>query len=391
MNTFIETDYSHYNDHNMMAQSHNEAREQQMALMVDNSENPGTSSAGKGDSAVTAFLRSKKQNALSGTQHTNSTFDTFAQEDQEWEDNDDVPEDESILSFDINDIENELGPLSSYNVPDNESIVPLDINDTKTDLIPLSGYNADAVDEALKWTEAFMDYDSDEESIEEAPPLHDSMSSFNEVFVKLTGCMERSAHTRQELVKQLSEKSLVSTTSSTASFSQHSLNHNDSLQLLDPRGLARSSHSSTSTGLVRPRIKKVQNVAKSGLTRRLSHRSLSGPDITRRGGLVKKDSLSSLNGSLKSISLHRNSSWGNLPRSSSFRMPKLSQETTRSLLGLESSASLSLRVKARLSQNVTKRRLLDQKFVFAAPQLTPKPTENDMVQHLSKSLSSIAN
>jgi hypothetical protein len=163
------------------------------------------------------------------------------------------------------------------------------------------------------------------------------------VIVKLANCMERSAHTRQELA-------LVSPTSITASISQHTFNHNDSLQLL-PLGLStRSSHSSKSSDLVRPRIKKSQNITKSGLTRRHSHRSLSGQDIIRRG-LVKKDSLASLNGSLKSISLHRNFSWGNLSRTStSFPKPKLSQETYRSLM--ESSPSLRLRAKAQLSQNV---------------------------------------
>jgi hypothetical protein len=362
MNTFNEaTGYSGFTDHNM-APSDNQGPEQQMALTVDG-ENSRHSTAGReGDSATTAFLRSKKnQSTLSGTQHTNSTFDTFAQ-DQQWEDDgDDVPDEESIVSFDINDIEN--------------------------DLIPLSSYNEDAVDEALKWTEAFMDHDDDskESSIEEAP-LHDSMSSLNETFEKLTKCMERSAHTRQLLTKQLprqySDKSLGSSTSA-LDISQRSFDHHDSLELLDPLGGPNSSHS-TSSGLVRPRIKKAQNSRRSGLIRRHStHRCLSGQDITKKG-LVKKNSLTSLNGSLNSISLNGNSKWGNLSRSSSFRKTKLSQETLRSILD---PSNLSVRVKARLSQNVNKRRMMDQQqhFVFAAPRLEPKPTNNDTDQRFSQS------
>jgi hypothetical protein len=418
MNSFNESNYSEYIDHNM-ALSDNQGTEQQMALM-ECSENPRHSTAGKGDSALTAFLRSnKKQNTLSGTQHTNSTFDTFAQE-KEWGDDDDVPDDESIVSidindikdlltlssyrvpddesivsFDINDIKNDLIHLSSDNqaqewgddddVPDEESIVPTDINDVENDLIPLSRYNEDAVDEALKWTEAFMDHDddSDEESIE-AAPLHDSMSSFNHGFVKLTSCMARSALTRQELARQYSEKSLGSSKSTTIDISQHSFNHNDSLQLQCPLGPSSSSHS-TSSGLAKPRIKKAQGL-RSGLIRRHSHRSLSAQDITKRG-LVKKDSLASLNGSLNSISLHGNSTWKSLSRSSSFRKTKLSQETMRSLMD---SSTLSLQVKARMSQKVNqKQRMLDQLFVVAAPRVQPKPNNKYMVQRLSQSMSSV--
>lgn len=418
MKNFKETDCSEYNIYNMEL-SDNQGPRQQMALMVD-SENSRHSTARKGDSALTAFLRSKQQNALSGTQHTNSTFDTFAQE-QEWEDDDDVPDDESILSIDIehdlfalsrykgaddesivsldiiNDIKNDMILQPSYNeasewgddgnVPDEESIVPIDINDIKNDLIPLSNYNEDAVDEALKWTEAFMDHDddSDEEFIEDAP-LHDSMSSFNDGFDKLTKCMARSAHTRQELARQYSEKSLGSKASTTTDISQHSFSPNDYLQLQNPLGPS-SSHSSTSRGLVRPRIIKKTQGLRSGLIRRHSHRSISGQDIPKRAGLVKKASLRSLNSSLNSISLHGNSTWGNLSRNSSFRKPNLSQELADSLMG--SSSNLSLRVKARLSQNVNKRRMLDQHFVFAAPKFKPKSSNDDMVQRFSQSMPSI--
>jgi hypothetical protein len=334
MNTFIdETDYSEYNDYNMTPSEGNQGPEQQMALMVDYSEISGPSTSGKGDSALTAFLRSKKQNnnILSGTQHTNNTFDTFAQ-DKEWGDDDDVPDDESIVSIDINDIKNELTPLSSYRVlpaEEDESIASIDI-------IPSLSYNEGAVDEALKWTEAFMDHngdDSDEESIEDAP-LHDSMSSLNDGLEKLTKCMERSALSRQ-LITQYSDKSLGSSSASTTTdISQHSFNHNDSLQLLDPPGLTRSSHSgSTSSGLVKPRIKKAQNITRSGLIRRhSSHRNITGQDITKRG-LGKKDSLvSRLNGSLNSISFHGEPSWRTLSRSSSARKVKLSQDTSRNLM-----------------------------------------------------------
>jgi hypothetical protein len=363
MNTFIETDYSEYNDYNMTL-SDNKGPEQQMALM-DDSENYRHSTVGKGDSAL-PFLRSKKQDILSGTQHTNSTFDTFAEE-QEWQYDNDVPDNESIFSLDIDDIQN--------------------------DLISLSSYNEDAVDEALKWTEASMD-DSDEESVEEAP-LHDSMNSLlNNAFENLTKCMQLSALSRQ-LIKQ-SDMSLGSSTSTDIS-PQHSFNQHGSPQLQDPL-LGPSPCHSTSSGLVRPQINKAQATITrtSGLIRRHSHRTLSGQDIAK-SGLVKKDSLASLNGSLNSISLHGNTSWRNLSRSSSFRKPKLSQDTSRSLM--DSSSSLSLPVKARLSQSV-KRRLLDQDFVFSAPKLKPgmnlqpkcnalKPTSNDMVQRFSQSMSFI--
>jgi hypothetical protein len=376
MNTFIETDYSEYNDYNMALVSDNKVPEQQMAPMDDSENFEHSSTAGnKGDSALTAFLRSKKQDTLSGTQHTNSTFDTFSGV-QEWQYDDDGLDNESVFSLDINDIEN--------------------------DLIPLSSYNEDAVDEALKWTGAFMDQD-DEESIEEAP-LHDSMSSLNNAFENLTKSMERSAFTRQ-LVMQYSEKSLGSSTSTTEDhISQHSFNaeHHDSPQeLQDPLGP--SSCHSTSSGLVRPRIKKAQATIarRSGLIRRHSHRTISGQDIAKSGLGVKKDSLSSLNGSLKSISLHGNVRWRNLSRGSSFRKSKLSQETSCSGL-VDSSSSLNLPVKAApagLSQNV-KRRLLVQDFVFSAPKLKPgmnlqpkcnalKPTSNDTVQRFSQSMSSI--
>jgi hypothetical protein len=369
MNTFNEeTDYSGFNDYNI-APSDSQGPEQKVVLMDVGENSRHHSNAGReGDSATTAFLRSKKnQSTLSVPQHTHSTFDTFAPEDQEWED-----DDEDVL--------------------DEESLVSLfDINDIKNDVIPLSSYNDDAVDEALKWTEAFMDHDndSDEESSIEEAPLHDSMSSFNETFEKLTKCMERSALARQLLTRQLptqcSEKSLGSSTSS-LDISQRSFHHHDSLELLDPLAGPNSSHSSTGSGLVRPRIKKAQkNITRSGLIRRHSShpRGLSGQDITKRG-LVKKDSLTSLNGSLNGISLNGNSSWGNLSRSSSFRKTKLSPETLRNLL--DTPSNLSLRVKARLSQNVNKRRMMDQQqqhFVFglAAPRgLEPKPTNNDISQ-----------
>ena len=331
MNNFNnKTDYSEYNVYSM-ALSDNQGQEQQMALM-DDSENPRHSTARKGDSALTAFLRSNtKQSTLSGTQHTNSTFDTFAQE-QAWEDDGNVPDDESIVSIDIIDIKNDFIPLSSYKVPDDESIVSIDVNDIKNDLIPVSSYNEGAVDEALKWTEAFMahDDDTDEESMEDEGPLRESMSSLNDGLEKLTKCMERSALSRQ-LITQYSDKSLGSATSTTTDISQHSFNHNDSLQLQNPLGPS-SSHS-TSSGLVKPRIKKAQNITRSGLIRRHSHRSISGQDITKRS-LVKKDSLvSRLNaaGSLNSISFHGDSSWRSLSRSSSsFRKTKLSDETSRS-------------------------------------------------------------
>jgi hypothetical protein len=367
MNTFNEeTDYRAFNGYNM-ASSDNQGQgpeQQRDPLMVDSEKNSRDSTAGtrKGDSALTAFLRSKKQNtALSGTQHTTSTFDTFAREDQEWGDDDDVPDDESIDSIYVDQINNYLCPQPIYNV-DEESIDTIDINDIKNDMPRLSSsYNEDAVDEALKWTEAFMDHhedDSDEESsIEEAPPLHDSMSSFNEAFEKLTSCMERSAVTRK-LVTQYSEKSLCSSTSnSTLDISQRSFNDHDYLQLLDPLGHS-SSHSighssihSITSGLAKTRIKKAQNITRSGLIRRHSHRSLSGQDITK-----------SLNDSLMgSISLHgNNSSLANLSRTSSVRNTKLSQDTSKSSSLMEGpSKNLSLRVKApRLSQNANKRRSL---------------------------------
>jgi hypothetical protein len=351
MNSFNESDYSEYNDYNM-ALSNNQGPEQKMVLM-EFSENPRHSNAGnnKGDSALTAFLRSnKKQNTLSGTQHTSSSFDTFAQEHQEWEDDDaDVPDDEeSIVSIDINDIKNDFIPLSSYKVPDDESIVSIDVNDINNDFIPASSYNEGAVDEALKWTEAFMAHDDDDESMEEAP-LCDSMSSLNDGLEKLTKCMERSALSRQ-LITQYSEKSLGSSTSTTDDIAQHSFNHNNSLQP-QQYPLGPSSSHSTSSGLVKPRIKKAQNITRSGLIRRHSHRSVSGQEIIKRG-LVKKDSLivSRHNGSLNSISFHGDSSWRTMvPRNSSFRKTKLSQETSRSPMD---SSNSSLPVKARLSQNV---------------------------------------
>jgi hypothetical protein len=360
MNTFNEeTDYSGFNDYNMAPSDNQEGPEQQMSLMVDSESSPH-SAAGKRDSALTAFLRSKKQNtALSGTQHTSSTFDTFAQE-QEWEDDDD--DDESIVSIDINDIKNEFIPLSSYKVKDDESIISIDMIDdiTKNDFIPaVTSYNEGAVDEALKWTEAFMAHDdnSDEESVEEAP-LHDSMSSLNDGLEKLTKCMERSALSRQ-LITQYSEKSLGSSTSTTTDISPHSsFNHHDSLELQDPLVGPSSSHP-TSSGLVRPRIKKAQSITRSGLIRRhSSHRAggvSAGQDhITKRRGIVKKDSLvSRFNGSLNSISFHGDPGWRNLSRSSSARKTKLSQETSsRSLMDSSSSSLGSLPVKARLSQNV---------------------------------------
>jgi hypothetical protein len=389
MNTFNEeTNYSGFNGYNM-APSDNQGPERQRSPMVD-SENSRHSTAGrKGDSALTAFLRSKKresnQSTLSTTQHTTSTFDTFAQEDQEWGDDDDVADDESIDSIDVDNINNYLCPQPSYNV-DDESIASIDINDIKQDMIPVSSYNEDAVDEALKWTEAFMDHDDDDSSSESSmeEPLHDS--SFNQAFEKLTSCMERSALTRK-LVTQYSEKSLCSSTSA-LDVSQRSFNHQDSLRLLDPLGhsldpalghssshsIGHSSMHSITSGLAKTRIKKA---TRSGLIRRHSHRSLSGQDITK-----------SLNGSLNSISLHGNSSLGNMPRPSSVRNTKLSQDTSGSLM--ESPSNLSLRVKARLSQNVNKRRMLDQHFVFAAPKLKAKPTSNDMVQRFSQSMSCVA-
>jgi hypothetical protein len=367
MNTFVDTDYSEYS-HYTPALFDSQGPQQQIALMDDHGERSSrhSATAGKGDSPLTAFLRSKKQVTLSGTQHTDSTVDTFAQE-QEWENNDDaVPDDESIVSIDIYDlIEDDLIPLSSF----------------EDDLIPLSSYNEDAVDEALKWTEALIDRhdddDDDEESIEEAP-LHEPTSSLNEAFVKLTKCMERSDLTRQ-LIKQHSDRSLGSSATSTIDNSQHSFNHHDSLRLHDPLGPS-SCHSSTSSGLVRPpRIQKADGITRSGLIRRHSHRSRSGPDITRRG-LVNKNSLVSLNGSMNSISLHRNSSWGNLSRSSSFRKPKLSQEQTSHILMERSASSSNLRVKTRLSQNMNRRQMLDQYFVVAGPKLKPKATSNDLLQ-----------
>jgi hypothetical protein len=426
MNNFSVTDDSGYHVYNM-ALSDNQGPEQQMALMSDGENNSRHSTAGnKGDSALTAFLRSKQQRSLSGTQYTNSTFDTFAQ-DQEWVDDDDVLDDESILSIDIKGIENDLFSLSRYKAPDDESITSIDIvNDIHKDLIPqsiysqeaqewgddadvpidesvvpidingsnknyltpsLSSYSEGAVDKALMWTEAFMDHhdDSDEESIDDAPLL-DSTSFFTEGVEKLTDCMSRSALTRQELARQYSEKSLGSTTSTTTDISQRSFNHNDSLQLQNSLGLgSSSSHSSTSTsGLGRPRIKKAQSRSRSGLIRRHSYRSISAHDSTKRG-LVQKDPLVNLDGSVNSLSLHGNSSRRNLYRSSSCR------DTSRSLVEEESSqANLSLRVKARLAQNVFKRRMLDQHFVVGAPKLKLKPTNNDMVQHLSEpSMSSI--
>jgi hypothetical protein len=278
MDTLIETDYSEYNDHNMVL-SDNQGPEQQMALSVDSKNSWHSSTAGKGDSALTACLRSKKQDTtLTGTQHTISTFDTFAEEGQERQDDDDVSDDESIVSIDINVI--------------------------KTDFIDLSSYNEGAVDEDLKWTEGFMghDDDSDEESIEEPSLLHDSMSSFlNEaLFENLTNCMERSALSRQ-LVRQYSEKSFVGSTTSTE-ISLRSFNHNDSLHLQNPLGPS-SCHSTSGSdgGLIRPPIKKAQGGSKrSGLIRRHSHRSLSGQDLTK-------------------IDAAGNSSWRNLSRSSSFR------------------------------------------------------------------------
>ena len=400
MNNFNVTHYNKYNVYNM-ALPDSQDPEQQMAPMVDfvNSQH---STPGKGDSALTAFLRSKQQqklsgaqHTLSGTQHTNSTSDSFAQE-LDWEDDEHVPEDESIVSIDINglenglfalstnyevsddesivsidiidDIKNNLIFLSSYSnetkewgddddVPDGESIVPIDIsNEIKNDLIPLSSYNEDAVDEALKWTESFMDHDNDtdEESIEKAH-LHDSISSFE----KLTHSMARSATTRQELARQISEKSLGSTTSTartTEISSQHSFNYHDSPQLqtsLWPS--SSSSHSSTSTsGLSRHRINKAPSL-RSNLIRRHSNRSLSRQDITK-----------GLNGSLDSISLHGISSRKNLSPSI-----KVSQETSRSLM--DGSSNPSLRVKARRAQNVNKRRImLDHHFVAAASKLKSK-------------------
>jgi hypothetical protein len=390
MNTFDgETDYSGFNGCNMAPSEdkNHQGPEQQRTLMVD-SENSRHYTAGrKGDSALTAFLRSKKQNTtLSGTQHTNSTFDTFAQEDQEWGDDDVMADDESIDSIDVDNINNYLCPQPSYNVND-ESIASVDINDIKNDMIHLSSYNEDTIDEALKWTEGFtMDHhedDYDEESSMDEE-LHDS--SFNKAFEKLTSCMERSALTRK-LVTQYSEKSLCSSTSA-LDVSQRSFNHQDSLRLLDPLGhsldpalghssshsIGHSSMHSITSGLAKTRIKKA---TRSGLIRRHSHRSLSGQDITK-----------SLNGSLNSISLHGNSSLGNMPRPSSVRNTKLSQDTSGSLM--ESPSNLSLRVKARLSQNVNKRRMLDQHFVFAAPKLKAKPTSTDMVQRFSQSMSCVA-
>jgi hypothetical protein len=405
MNNFDATDSCKYNVYNM-APSDNQGPEQQMALMVDSENNSRHSTAGeRGDSALTAFLRSKQQNSQSGTQHTNNTFDSFAR-DQRREVDDDVADDGSIASIDINGIENglispsrykvpddepiipDLIPLSicnetqecvadnddvtdnessiasidingienglispsRYKVPDDESItphliplsscneaqpwgdgdgediVPIHISDLKNDLIPLSSYIEDAVDEDLMWTEALMDHDD----IKDAP-LYDSTSSLNEGFQKLTNSMERSAFTRQELTRQYSEQSLGSTTSTATDISQHSFNHHDSFQLPNPVRPSSSSHSSTSSGLGRPRIKKKAQGPRRGLIRRHSHRSLSGQDITRRG-LIQKDSLVSLNGSLNSISLH-----------SSFRNIKESQDTSRSLMG--SSSNLSLRVR----------------------------------------------
>jgi hypothetical protein len=360
MNNFDEASYSEYQSYNIKLSHIDRGPEQRRTLTADSNDNSRHSStAGKGDSALTAFLRAKTQSDLSGTnhtQHTNSTFDTFAQE-QEWEDDDDMPDDESIVSFDITDIQNDLSrPQSSYKVPDDESIDPFDIidesivaldvvNDSNNDLIPLSNYNEDAVDEALKWTEsALMDHDDDDsdeesiESIDQDPRSHDSMSSFNAAFGKLSNCMERSALTRQQLSRQYSEKSLVSTTSSTADISHNSFIHKDSRHLQDPLGLVRSSHhsSTSNNGLVKPPIKKAQNIARSGHARRRSSisgqdfsRSISGQDFSR-AGLVNKDSLASLNGSQRRISVDLNASYGNLSRSNSFRKPKLSQEGPRS-------------------------------------------------------------
>jgi hypothetical protein len=394
MNTFDgETDYSGFNGCNMAPSEdkNHQGPEQQRTLMVD-SENSRHYTAGrKGDSALTAFLRSKKQNTtLSGTQHTNSTFDTFAQEDQEWGDDDVMADDESIDSIDVDNINNYLCPQPSYNVND-ESIASVDINDIKNDMIHLSSYNEDTIDEALKWTEGFtMDHhedDYDEESSMDEE-LHDS--SFNKAFEKLTSCMERSALTRQ-LVRQYSEKALRSSTSA-LDISKRSFNHQDSLRLLDPLGhtsldpalghsssnnIGHSSIHSITSGLAKTRIiKKAQNITRSGLIRRHSHRSLSGG----------QDIAKSLNCSLNSISLHGNSSLANLPRTSSVRNTKLSQDTSSSLM--ESPSKLSLRVlKARLSQNVDNRRILDyQHSVSAAPKLKAKPTSNDMVQRYSRSM-----
>jgi hypothetical protein len=346
MNGFIETDNSEYDVYNTMALSDNQGPEQKMALMDDSENSPHSTT--KGDSALTAFLRSKQQNIQSGTLHTNSALDTFARE-QEWRDDDDVPDDESIVYIHVNDIENDVFALSSsYKVPDDESIVSIDGNE---DLIPVTSYDEDAADETLKWTEAFMDQDgnSDEESMLEDAQLNNSMSSFNHGFEKLASGMAHSALTRQLAVRQYSEKSLGSSKSTAAGIFQHSFNQNDSLQLPNPLGPNSSSRSSSSGGHVRPRIKRVQGL-RNGVIRRHSHRSLSGQDIMKRADSLAKNkaSLANLNSSLNSISLHGNSTWGNLSRSSTFRKPKLSQETSRSLME-------GLHIKARLSQKVNKK------------------------------------